>query len=145
MDTLTINLKLHSHDEPEDYLVTEVAINGQPIVDFGKYAIDLYELMKSKQSNGSFFIITCWCGDAGCAGISHGIKVEHRDGKVFWVVSEPEPKRNLVFQQDAYQQAMEGFFKNARKKLGYFQTTHSKKLNIVPERNATLLHKTSNS
>jgi len=47
MDTIAINLKLHTFDEPEDYLVTELTVNGQPLVNFASYAIDLHELVKS--------------------------------------------------------------------------------------------------
>lgn len=84
---LTIQLKPTSEPETgEPGLLVIAKINQQPIVDFAYYGLttSLPELARSIHKNGEFFIITCHCGVAGCAGIRQGIEVTHAKNQVSW-------------------------------------------------------------
>ena len=89
----------------EAQLHPELLVDGQPLVDFGRYGLHLRELLESTRRDGEFFIVTCVCGDAGCAGIWRGIAVRWEGGCVRWVVAEPGPPRTLTFAGPAYRRA----------------------------------------
>lgn len=75
-------------DESPDYLITQaILINGKSLAPANP--IDLIHLSKSCQLSGEFFIVTCGCGDAGCAGIDDGIRVTHFDDRIIWEVPDP--------------------------------------------------------
>ena len=81
----------HDQDDaltPQVYVITQaVLINGENLAP--KNPIDLCELAKSCQLPGEFYIVTCGCGDAGCAGIEDGIWVSHLSDSITWEVPEP--------------------------------------------------------
>ncbi|HVF99295.1 MAG TPA: hypothetical protein VND68_05620 [Chloroflexia bacterium] len=110
-DSLRIRLKMHrgfnsDSDSDPDYLVAEVLVNGTPLADFSYYATDLHSLLGSTQDSGEFFIITCWCGDPGCAGLRRGIEVRRESKVVYWHVLQPRPERRFVFEREAYDEAI---------------------------------------
>lgn len=85
------------HDEltPQVYLITQaVLINGENLAP--ENPIDLRQLAKSCQLSGEFYIVTCGCGDAGCAGIEDGIRVSHFPDRINWEVPEPISVGNLT-------------------------------------------------
>lgn len=58
--------------------------------------IDLRQLAKSCQLSGEFFIVTCGCGEAGCAGIDDGIRVTHFDDRIIWEIPNPLSYRGMA-------------------------------------------------
>ena len=52
--------------------------------------IDLWALINSVVRSGYFYIYTCSCGFAGCAGVEEGIRVGHRFGKILWEYRLPQ-------------------------------------------------------
>lgn len=133
---LTIQFKSTSDPETNDPgLVVMVKINQQLLVDFAYYGLttSLPELVRSIDKAGEFFIITCVCGDPGCAGIRQGIQVTHAKNQVLWryqplwpdPATQPEllevtangrpewvvrglkfPPKTFVFDQDEYKQTI---------------------------------------
>ncbi len=78
----------------EHYLITQaIFINGKSLAP--ENPIDLIHLSKSCQLSGEFFIVTCGCGDAGCAGIDDGIRVTHLDDRIVWEVPDPISNRGM--------------------------------------------------
>lgn len=86
--------QVHS-DEPPSYLITQaVWINGENLAP--ENPIDLRQLAKSCQMSGEFFIVTCGCGEAGCAGIDDGVRVTHFDDRLVWEVPVPLSYRGMT-------------------------------------------------
>ncbi len=69
------------------HLKSSLEINGRPF--HTEFVLDISELAKSCQSSGEFFILTCSCGESGCAGIFYGIQIEHLTEAVVWRFNEP--------------------------------------------------------
>jgi hypothetical protein len=138
MNQLTLRLKPHGQDEQEEYLVVEVVVDGTALTDFDYYATDLPELIRSSERAGDYFILTCWCGQAECAGIRQGIHIRQEHGNIFWQVVEPAPKRRFVFEQTAYKQAIRDCIKQGRRSIAYRRTANSKPFEITPNQNAAL-------
>jgi hypothetical protein len=90
-------------------LETEIFVDNHLLYDFtGRWlGVDLCELGRSLRRDGEYFIITCSCGEAGCAGIRRGVDVYCEDDQVYWVIHEPEPARTFVFDEQAYQRAVD--------------------------------------
>jgi hypothetical protein len=89
---------------PETYCVFVTYVDGQPIANFDHDATDMRNLIDSCITSGELFILTCWCGDPGCAGIEQGITVRHDGGKIYWHV--PYPSREFIFESVAYKTAV---------------------------------------
>lgn len=89
-------------------LWTEILVDDELLLDFEglTLAVDLGQLALSLQGDGEFFIITCTCGVAGCAGLTRGIQVTHDGRNVHWVVRQPGPTRTLVFDGEACARAI---------------------------------------
>jgi len=68
------------------HLKSSLEINGRPF--HSEFVLDVSELAKSCQSSGEFFILTCSCGESGCAGIFDGIQIEHLTEAVVWRFNE---------------------------------------------------------
>ncbi len=69
------------------YLINQsVLINGENIAP--ENSIDLRQLAKSCQLSGEFYVVTCGCGEPGCAGIWDGIQVSHFPDRICWEVPE---------------------------------------------------------
>ena len=90
-------------------LDTEIRVDNRALYDFtGLWlGVDLCELGRSSRWDGEYFIITCSCGIAGCAGIHRGVDVYRDDGRIYWVIYEPGPERTFVFDEQAYRRAVE--------------------------------------
>ena len=75
-------------DSLPNYLITQaIFINGTRLAP--ENTISLMQLAKSCQLAGEFFIVTCDCGEASCAGIDDGILVAHFNDRIEWQVPDP--------------------------------------------------------
>ncbi len=62
---------LAASDKSPAHLVTELHVDG---VRLGEgYVVDIRRLAEALTREGEYFIFTCGCGDAGCAGIFEGV------------------------------------------------------------------------
>jgi hypothetical protein len=138
MNQLTLRLKPYGTDEPTAYLVVEVSVDGTVLADFDYYATDLAAIIQSSKQAGEYFILTCWCGNAGCAGLRHGIRVHHEHGNIFWQLVEPAPKRRFVFEHNAYEQAIRECIRQGKRSIAYRQTANEQPFEITPSQNETL-------
>ena len=64
-----------SGDDGKDYLVVDILVDHHPLTDFQWFATDFGVLKESTERDGFFYILTCWCGDHGCAGLKKQITV----------------------------------------------------------------------
>jgi hypothetical protein len=142
MNQLTLRLKQYAQDEPEDYLVVEISVDGEPLTDFNDFATDLSALRESSERPGEYFILTGWCGDAGCAGLRRAIRVQHSANTILWQIVEPTPKRQLVFERTAYLTALQTCIKQGKRTLEYRRTTGTRPVIVVPSRNKTFFPST---
>ncbi len=103
------NLLIRTRPRERPGLETLIWIDQDLLYDFTSrgLGVDLFELAQSLDQEGERLIITCSCGHAGCAGIHRGVDVYHGDGTVYWVIYEPAPARTVVFDEQAYRQAVE--------------------------------------
>jgi len=53
------------------------------------HAVDLGYLVKSLYQEGEFYIFTCGCGDAGCAGIDEGVNISFDNNLINWRLRNP--------------------------------------------------------
>lgn len=100
-DALQLRLKQQT-DINIDYLYVELLVGDEPIVDFEYYATDLHALLASTETSGELFILTCWCGEPGCAGLKQGIHVSRDSTVVKWHLLEPQPERWFNFARPEY-------------------------------------------
>lgn len=70
------------------------------------YCLDFGELVKSLESDGEFYFLTCECGEPGCVGVTDGVIVRHSPGLVHWHVRFPKPERHLSFSVAQYREAV---------------------------------------
>ena len=54
--------------------------------------IDLPHLVRSLHFEGEYYIFTCGCGEAGCAGIFEGVHVSFEGDLIKWLVRDPIAK-----------------------------------------------------
>ena len=88
-------LRIQIAPQDETLLVDEIVI----LTDF---CIDYKALVRSAREEGDYFILTCSCGDAGCAGLFAPIQVRHHAESIAWHITEPEPMRDFVFSKVQY-------------------------------------------
>jgi hypothetical protein len=98
-------LEIETRITPEGGVRAEILIDGNPLV--GPHLqVDLHSLASSLHGSGEYWIITCSCGDPGCSGITQGVSVFWDGSQVHWVILQPGPERALVFEGDAYREAI---------------------------------------
>lgn len=148
-DSLRIRLKLHrgfnsDSDSDPEYLVAEVLVNGAPLADFSYFATDLHSLLASTQDSDEFFIITCWCGHPGCAGLRRGIEVRREPKVVYWHVLQPGPERRFVFEREAYDQAINNVAADCKRWLSkrHFVQPDADPVAVVPDFNRAFFNPT---
>jgi hypothetical protein len=93
VNKLQLNIALESATSDDEQNLTgfrvcpSILIEGESI---SSLPIDLGELVESIEMSGEYFIYTCGCGVAECAGVYEGIVVLHSPhGKVSWFVPVP--------------------------------------------------------
>jgi hypothetical protein len=113
MDEIIVTAKIRQNErDAKPYLCGVVEINDRLLVNYehGDLSVDLTELAKTLDTDGEFFIITCSCGDAGCAGINEGVQVTREHNVLRWLVRKsgkgPEPERAFTFNAEAYTAAV---------------------------------------
>ena len=111
------------------FLYKIIQIDGKPF--HKKHALDMEELALSCRFSGEFEILTCGCGNAGCAGIDEGIHVTHKDGTIHWKVRNPVswpgykdlPKNiaytEYLFDKQQYVEAIRSSVEKAKEALRY--------------------------
>lgn len=111
MDTISLRTSITPYKGESDIvLLPEILVNNDPLVNwkYNEVGVDLGYLTETLHRTGEFFIVTCSCGDAGCAGIEEGIKVSRDVDNVRWKVPGYwGPARVLVFEGKAYDSAIE--------------------------------------
>lgn len=137
MNDLRIRNQIQQRED--QYLVSEVLVDGIPVGDFSTIATDLAALHASIASSGVYSILTCWCGEPGCAGIHHGIDVLHRDGLIHWHIREPRPRRHFQFDASAYRAAVEQALSEAGEIMRLDPPPPEGLLQVVPESNGAFL------
>src|SRR5688500_9353689 len=118
MRVMRNEIKLKSYlDTDEDggtWVRLDLMIDGEPYVDSRRHALDLQPLVSSQYSPGEYFIFTCSCGHAGCAGIWKGVKVWHDDVSVQRAVHSFSPTETFRFERTAYSRAIDQGLKALR-------------------------------
>ncbi len=66
----------------------QLMIDGEPIPE--KLPVDLRKVIRSVSEEGRFYLFTCGCGSAGCAGVEEGVSVTHGPGRVIWDYRLPQ-------------------------------------------------------
>ncbi|MCB0078862.1 MAG: hypothetical protein KDD73_15730 [Anaerolineales bacterium] len=149
----------------EKSLVTVVRIDGRPLLDFLHFglAVSLIALQRSAAQTGDYFIVTCRCGDAGCAGIRQGIALVHQRDRISWrydtlvpdPVTQPDllrqtasgqtewvvrgiklPTRTFIFDRSAYQAAIVQAIRRGAELVRYHSLSPDQ---IVPPFNGSVL------
>lgn len=102
-------LMVITHPGKGSSLRTEIRVDNRLLCDFDGWGlgVDLCELGRSLRWDGEYFIVTCRCGHAGCAGIRRGVDVHREDGRIYWVVYEPGSERTFVFDEQEYCKAVD--------------------------------------
>lgn len=74
----------------------EILIDGQSVS--SGYCIDMRSVVESFFTPGDYYILTCSCGEPGCAGLFEPFHVAHLgDGIIHWHFVHPEPEREAYF------------------------------------------------
>jgi len=134
MNTFQIVCRIEE-DEGEMALLFEVMVDDVPLLDYDEYAVDLQQLSESLVgTDGEYFIVTCSCGDAACAGIMQGVNILHQGGNIHWQMCEP---KNAEFTFDAKQCANE-LNKSCEDGLGI--ASENQQLVISPTSNSYFLN-----
>ncbi len=96
-------------EDGRDVIRPRLLVDGRPLVDFDGHTlgVDVRQLRRSLHEDGELFIVTCACGDPGCAGIRQGIVVRRDARNVHWTVRGFGPTRTLSFERGAYFAAVE--------------------------------------
>lgn len=74
---------------PRPRVKIELRIDGRLAAELASVCIEPCALIASASREGEFFIGTCGCGEPGCAGVWHGIQVQHSNGFARWEVHQP--------------------------------------------------------
>ena len=125
---LKVSLKASSVQDDESpvpaFLITQtVLINGECLA--SENPIDLRQLAKSCQVSGEFYIVTCGCGDAGCAGILDGVRVSHFPDRICWEVPEPISASKLTEDESEQQHHKSTFRKYTFEPISYLHAVQA--------------------
>ena len=88
-NSLTLSFRqVAAADKSPAHLVTELRVDG---IRLGEgYVVDVRRLAEALTREGEYFIFTCGCGDAGCAGIFEGVRSRISGDQVTLVGSLPK-------------------------------------------------------
>lgn len=113
-------------------------VNGEPVADSSYIATSLSALRDSCRHAGEHYILTCWCGAAGCAGIQGGVQVKHSPDSVSWLITEPS-RHHFTFARDAYVDSVEGAVRTALERLAELRSGGAPQAELVPAVDERLL------
>jgi hypothetical protein len=105
----------------QDKLDIILKIDGKPFNEYFNISnVGFYlspdELINSLYNTGRFFIFTCDCGDAGCAGWFKGILVDKMDDSYTWQIDEKIPvPTKLVFPKKQYTDLIDSLVNDLKK------------------------------
>ncbi len=89
MNRLRLEYRVDRHPYWPDGVWTALFIDGQEITSREwPSLVDLTQLRRSAEEDGEFFIFTCECGDAGCAGIDEPVIVTRDAESVHWQLGD---------------------------------------------------------
>lgn len=92
-DKLKIEYTMCDGDvEPFKRLIPFLWINDECISK--RVTVDMRVLVASIQGSGEYEILTCSCGESGCAGIWEGIIVIHRQESIQWLIPHADMNQN---------------------------------------------------
>jgi hypothetical protein len=75
-------------DRAPAHLVAELRVDGARLGD--GYVLDIAQLSAALAWTGEFFIFTCGCGEAGCAGLHEGVSSQVDGDAVTWTGDLPK-------------------------------------------------------
>jgi hypothetical protein len=89
MNRLRLEYRIDRHPYWPDSVWTALFVDGQEITSREwPSVIDLTQLRRSAGEDGEFFIFTCECGDAGCAGIDEPVSVTRDADGIRWQLGD---------------------------------------------------------
>ncbi|MDP3333209.1 MAG: hypothetical protein Q8S55_14725 [Methylococcaceae bacterium] len=92
------------HVDKAVYLITQsIFVNGKNLAP--NNPVDWRALVQSCQLSGEFFIVTCGCGNAACAGMDEGIRVSHVDDEIVWEIPNPLSSNYQNMSDSEYEEA----------------------------------------
>jgi len=92
INKLQLNLTFDGKLIDEELMIDGELINTENCV-------DLSELVNSIFDSGEFFILTCDCGEAGCAWLHKGILVKHVQHTICWTMIVHDNQKKFIFDQ----------------------------------------------
>jgi hypothetical protein len=126
-----INFDLIVEEDSEEKNIYNIAIeaiiDNKKIFNYKDFPINILELIKSKKSNGNFYIFTCSCGIPECGGVNP-IYVKHNDNKISWKFN----KSHFVFIKDDYIQKIYKVINDFLENYYILQELNTK-ISIYPE------------
>ncbi|RPH38175.1 hypothetical protein EHM92_00670, partial [bacterium] len=77
----------------------EIHVDGNPIVDFNHYVVDISELARSVYFEGTHYFLNCSCGILECGRVEGGTLVwRDDDGEpIHWEMDGPATTKGFVF------------------------------------------------
>lgn len=99
MNDLTIRAAVVLEDPDHVVVGCELLADGGSITDRADITISVSELLASSKGSGEYWILTCSCGEPGCAGVIHPIRITHAGPSVVWeeaAMDLPAPRRFVV-------------------------------------------------
>lgn len=130
-----VGVRLHVKSEPgqPDSLEAELVVGDAALRAFDYGPLDLVELQRSIERDGTYFIWTCWCGVPGCGGNTEGVEVRRDGDIVHW--QDRDMRREYVFRLHDLRQGLEAAIAEARRLL-----SERESLAWAPEGNRRLTH-----
>lgn len=86
MDSIVFDYKMEQIGD-ERYLNIDTYINNKQL--FPNLRINIFCLEESTQTSGEYSLLTCVCGDEGCAGIFRSPDVLVDNNTITWTIYEP--------------------------------------------------------
>lgn len=102
MNVLTARAVVLEETAESVLLGCELLVDDVPVAGREAAAISVSQLEASGRGDGDFWILTCSCGEPGCAGLMSPIRVRYAGASVTWEedASEPRSARRFVVAAD---------------------------------------------